>query len=90
MPRTLFIFFDTLLTAVNFVVLMLSSIDTLYIPVMVGGLAFGANWALVPTVISELFGARAFASNYNFVQVGVQSSEHHRTRSNANTLRSEK
>ena len=31
-PRTLFIFFDTLLTAVNFVVLMLSSIDTLYIP----------------------------------------------------------
>ncbi len=68
-PRTLFVFLDCLMTAVNFIILLFTSIDTLYIPVLIGGFAFGANWSLVPTVISELFGAKAFASNYNFVQL---------------------
>ncbi len=50
---------------------------------MVGGLAFGANWGLIPTVIAELFGARAFASNYNFVQVASKRLAPHQNTAHA-------
>ena len=74
-PRTLFVVLDCLLTSLNFVLLLFASIETLYIPVLIGGLAFGMNWALVPAILCELFGTKAFASNYNMVAMSSTLSD---------------
>jgi MFS family permease len=70
-PRTLFIFLDVMLMSLNFMLLPFISIDLLYVPVIICGFAFGCNWSLMPATISELFGAKAFASNYNFIQISA-------------------
>ena len=36
----------------------------LYVAVVIAGVAYGALWALLPTIVGELFGLRAFASTY--------------------------
>ena len=34
---------------------------------LIGGVAFGSNWALVPSILSDVFGPKAWASTYNFI-----------------------
>jgi len=68
-PRTLFLMLPGLLLGCDFILMNFITIDMLWVPVVIGGLAFGMNWALVPSILCDgpFFGTRAFASNYNVI-----------------------
>ena len=62
--RPLFLFIASALTAGVCFVSAFASVDTLFIVVVLGGLAFGCHWCLTPTILSELFGMGSFATIY--------------------------
>ncbi|QDZ24514.1 MFS general substrate transporter [Chloropicon primus] len=66
-PRTLFLMVPGLMLGFDFILLNFISFDKLYIPVLIGGLAFGTVWSLIPSILCDrpFFGTKAFASNYN-------------------------
>ena len=45
-------------------------LEVLYLPVVFAGFAFGSFWCLIPTITSEIFGTRYFATIYNTISVG--------------------
>ena len=51
-----------------------SSLPVLYLACAMGGLAYGAYWALLPTLVAELFGVAHLASIYNTLTLAVTSS----------------
>lgn len=62
--RPVFITCSLLLMAATHALLAVSDAFMLYFGVVLVGLAYGSMWAMVPSVISELFGLKHFASNY--------------------------
>jgi hypothetical protein len=44
----------------------------LYPAVLAMGLAYGAQWSMMPALASELFGLTHFAMNYGVLQVGAE------------------
>jgi len=44
--------------------------DTMMVGMMVVVLGFGGSWALVPTLVSEIFGFTHFGANYQMVALG--------------------
>ena len=45
-------------------------LEVIYRPVVFAGFAFGSFWCLIPTITSEIFGTRYFATIYNTISVG--------------------
>ena len=66
-PRTLFTLLVNLVMTLNAVWLTRVTTETLYACVLIGGVAFGSNWSLVPSILSDVFGPKAWASTYNFI-----------------------
>jgi len=58
-------------TLLNLFLATNSSVDLLYPISIVQGLLFGAHWSLMPSITSELYGLRNFASNYCALQLAA-------------------
>ena len=51
-----------------------SVVELLFIAAVCNGLSYGAFWALIPTLVGDLFGQRAFASTCNAFTIAVSGS----------------
>eukprot|EP00798_Chlamydomonas_sp_ICE-L_P030441 gene30441-35451_t len=58
-----------LMTMVAAAGLCISDKGDLYSMSLLGGLAFGGFWSVIPAIVSDLFGLASFASNYTVLQL---------------------
>lgn len=70
----LFAFATALMGASHALLLGASVVELLFIAAVCNGLSYGAFWALIPTLVGDLFGQRAFASTYNAFTIAVSGS----------------
>ncbi|GAX72887.1 hypothetical protein CEUSTIGMA_g342.t1 [Chlamydomonas eustigma] len=68
-PRTLFLVIVSLLTTVCTACLSFAKLPDLYAMALLSGFAFGGNWAVIPAILSDLFGLKHYASTYAFFQL---------------------
>eukprot|EP01018_Ginkgo_biloba_P028383 Gb_19351 [translate_table: standard] len=69
--RPLLIAFSGSILLCGYILIASSLPGTLYLGSIVVGLSLGANWSLLPTTTSELFGLSHFGTLYNVVQTGI-------------------
>eukprot|EP00250_Pteridium_aquilinum_P017460 c23638_g2_i3 orf=240-2048(+) len=68
-PRTLTLAGAQLIMAMGHVLFATALPGTIYIAVFLVALGYGAEWAIFPTALSELFGLQNFGVLYNFVNM---------------------
>ncbi|KAL3698360.1 hypothetical protein R1sor_012436 [Riccia sorocarpa] len=66
-PRSLCLSMAHLIMSIGCLILAVGNIPLLYFGSFLVGGAYGAFWALVPTIISEVFGLRNFAALYKII-----------------------
>ncbi|KAK8687169.1 hypothetical protein V6N13_086001 [Hibiscus sabdariffa] len=68
-PRPIAIAVAQLVIGVGHVSFAMGWPGAMYIGTLLVGLGFGAHWAIVPTIASELFGLKKFGAFYNFLNL---------------------
>ncbi|KAK9039619.1 hypothetical protein V6N11_014815 [Hibiscus sabdariffa] len=68
-PRPITIAVAQLVIGVGHVFFAMGWPGAMYIGTLLVGLGFGAHWAIVPTIASELFGLKKFGAFYNFLNL---------------------
>ena len=68
-PRTVFLVLTSALTVAFTACLCFATLPDLYAMALLGGFAFGGHWAVIPAIISDLFGLRHYAKNYTCFQL---------------------
>ena len=68
--RGWFMLLASLVMSLACLITAFAPLEVLYLPVVFAGFAFGSFWCLIPTITSEIFGTRYFATIYNTISVG--------------------
>ncbi len=68
-PRSAFMVAASCLSAAFALLTAFADLRVLYVCAMVGGLAYGFHFAIMPALCSEAFGLTHFGANYNLIQV---------------------
>ncbi|KAJ3674569.1 hypothetical protein LUZ60_005185 [Juncus effusus] len=68
-PRPLFISLTLLIMSIGHVIISLGFKECLYIGSILVGLCYGAQWSLMPSITSEIFGLEHFGTIFNAVAV---------------------
>lgn len=67
-PRTLFLLIISVTMTAFSVSMYFATLPDLFAMALLGGFAFGGHWAVIPSLIADLFGIKHFASTYTWVQ----------------------